>query len=206
MPCPRNNKNKTGSNAHPAKSKRNAARNHPGPMTGDGPLETLLPAQSSPGEEEDAWLVDEETVMFFLIRYQELEQALMRAGYTRASHTPGRAQPDWPRFARHIQPLHDARASEAVRCAAAFMLLDEDNLALREERLENAPPWENPDPHNDAIWLAELLQWTERKLFHGLNFVGTPGCDITMVTAALLIVDEWSRLDPEVEKLLGSHH
>ena len=84
------------------------------------------------------------------------------------------------------------------------MLLDEDNLDLRNERIEEAYPWENPDPHNDIVWLAELLQHTWKRLIHWLNFPDAPAVDIAMVSAALFIVDAWAKIDPEVEKLLVS--
>jgi hypothetical protein len=203
MPCPRNNKNKTGNATQPAKTKRSSDKNHKTPKTADGLLETPpLPPASLPAE-QDAWEMDEETVMYFLYRFQALEQALMKAGYTQSGRIPGSTRPDWSRFARHIQPRFNLDSSTVIQGAVAYMLWDEDNLAERNERIENGAPWANPDPHNDTVWLAELLQQTERKLIHALNFPGQPDCDLAMVSSALFIVDEWSRLDPEVEKQLN---
>lgn len=214
MPSPRNNKAKTGNTARPAKAKRKIKKSDAAPGTGSEPTETSRPLQSPPEApalrnplaDRAARLreVDEELVLTFLSYYQALEQALMRAGYIRASHTPGTSQPDWPRFARHIQPRFDPDSSPVLQGAVAYMLWDEDNLDLRNERIEKFQPWENPDPHNDTVWLAELVQQTGRKLIQGLNFPGERWYDMAMVSAALFIVEEWSHLDLEVEKLLVS--
>ncbi|MGE5374981.1 MAG: hypothetical protein ACM3XO_07970 [Bacteroidota bacterium] len=194
MPCPRNNKSKTGDGDRPAEPQTRISKNEtdPGPESLPGPQ-----------AEEDAWLVDEETVMYFLYRYQDLEQALMRAGYIQAGGSPAGARPDWPRFARQIQTRFEQDPEPVLQAAVTHMLWDDDNLAQRNERLENSALWENRDLNNDVVWLAELLQQTWQKLVHGLNFPGQPGCDIDMVSAALFIVDAWSRLDADVEKQLS---
>jgi hypothetical protein len=201
MPSPRNNKSKAGNNTRPPeKSKRKLTQKEIGPGTGNEPLDTALPLHAAP--RADVHESDDELVLTFLSHYQALELAMIRAGYTRSSHTPGTAQADWARFARSIQPRFDPKSSPVLEGAVAYMLLDDDYLELRNERIENAYPWENPDPHNDTVWLSELVQLTGRKLIQGLNFPRETGCDITMVTAALFIVEEWSQLDPEVERFL----
>jgi hypothetical protein len=211
MPSPRNNKNKTQDPSGAAKSKKSIQKKEPRAGSHDKPAEAPQPIPPwkdgingpLPYINDELIEPDEETVLYFLSHYQALERALMRAGYTRAGHTSGSVQPDWPRFARHIQPRFEKDTEPVIQGAVAYMLLDEDHLALREERIENAHPWESPDPHNDTVWLAELLQQTRKRLIHWLNFPGAPAMDMAMVSAALFIVDAWSILDPQVEKLLG---
>jgi hypothetical protein len=146
---------------------------------------------------------DEETLLYFFSHYHALEQAILRAGYTRAGRTSASARPDWSRFARHIEPGFMKDTEPVIQGAVAYLLLDEDHMELREERIEHSHFWESPDPNNDVIWLAELLQHIWKRLIHWLNFPDAPAVDIAMVSAALFIVDAWSQLDPEVEKLLS---
>jgi hypothetical protein len=162
---------------------------------------TKHPRQASPAQDNDAGRVDEEAVLHFLFRYQELEQALMRAGYIQAGRTSGSSQPDWSRFARHIQSSFHPDSDPALHGAVAYMLWDDDNLAQRNERIEKSLIWE--DPNNNMVWLAELLQQIWRRVVHGLNLPGQQGCDITMICAAEFILDAWARLDTEVEKQLS---
>jgi hypothetical protein len=205
MPAPRNTKSKTQSTPDPTKPKRKARKKDDG--RGTEPAGTALPPQPAPETVNADWEcdADEELVLTFLSYFQTLEHALMRAGYTQAGHTPGSAQPDWYRFARHIHPRFDPDSSEVLQGAVSYMLWDDDNLELRNERIENAHFWENADPNNDTVWLSELVQQTGRKVIHGLNFPAKPGVDIAMVTAAMFIVEEWLRLEPEMEgwKLSG---
>jgi hypothetical protein len=201
MPTPRNNKTKRTDTARPANTQKRREQNNTGPTSENEP-----PKTQSPTQDEVARRLDEQAVMHFLFRYQELEQAVMRAGYIRAGRTPGSSQPDWSRFARHIQSSFDRDSDPAVQGAVAYMLLEDDNLAQRNERLENSPLWEDPDPNNDTVWLAELLQQTWRKVIHALNFPGRPGCDMNMICAAEFILDAWAHLDPEVEKQLKGVH
>jgi hypothetical protein len=82
------------------------------------------------------------------------------------------------------------------------MLLNDDNVAQRNERITNAPLWGDTDPNNDIVWLAELLQQTWRKVMHGLNFSWRPECSLDRVWAAEIILDVRVCLDTEVEKRL----
>jgi hypothetical protein len=146
---------------------------------------------------------DEELVLTFLSHFNSLEQALVRAGYTQASHAPTTARADWGSFARHIEKQFDPDSSPVLQGAVAYLLCDPENRELRYERIGNSYPWENPDPHNDIVWLSELLQQTGARLLHELNFPGRPRCDLATISAAWFIVEAWSHLDPQVERLLS---
>jgi hypothetical protein len=205
MPAPRNNKSKAPRKLDTQKTERSTRTSKKSRETGNELLPTAAPPPA-PTQESAAWECDshEELVLTFLSDYHAFEKALVRAGYTRAGRTPGSAGPDWSRFARHIQARFDPHASPVLQGAVAYMLWDEDNLELRNEQIENAPFWENPDPHNDTVWLSELVQQTSRKLIHSYNFPGQPGIDLAMVSAAMFIVEAWSHLDPEVESFIRS--
>jgi len=159
-----------------------------------------------PYRSDDLIEPDEETLLYFFSHYHALEQAIMRAGYTRAGPTPGSFHADWPRFARHIEPEFKKDTEPVIQGATAYLLLDEEYLDLRNERIENAHFWESPDPNNDTVWLAELLQQVRRGLIHRLNYPDAPPVDIAMVTAALFIVEAWAKIDPIVEGLLAAEH
>lgn len=146
---------------------------------------------------------DEELVLTFLTHYQALEQALLRAGFIRAGRTPGSSQADWVRFARHIEKRFNPKSSEALHTAVTHLLWEDKNMDLRNERLERYSPLEQSDPQHDIVWIAELLQHTRNKLAYGLNFPQGPGCDTSQILAALFVVEDWSHIDPEVERLLG---
>ncbi len=210
MSSPRNNKNKTQDASEPEKSNGSIRKKEPRPGDRNQLCESPQPIPpwkdgiNAPRPDWSDELIepDEETLLYFFSHYHALEQAIMRAGYTRSGHRPGSAQPDWSRFARHIEPEFKKDSEPVIQGAVAYLLLDEEHLELRNERIENAHFWESPDPHNDVIWLAELLQQVRKRLIHRLNFPDAPAVDITMVSAALFIVDAWAQLDPEVEKLL----
>jgi hypothetical protein len=205
MPTPRNTKSKTPKETDPQNSKKSAGTKKKRRETGNEPLSTAA-QPSAPTQKRPAWECDsdEELVLTFLSDFHALEKALVQAGYTRVGRTPASAGPDWSRFARHIQARFDPQASQVLQGAVAYMLWDEDNVELRNEQIENGAFWENPDPHNDTVWLSELVQQTSRKLIHGYNFPGKPRVDLAMVSAAMFIVEEWSRLDPDVERLIQS--
>jgi len=149
---------------------------------------------------------DEELALTFLSYYLALEQALVRAGFTRAGHTPGTAQADWARFARHIEAQFDPGSSPELEGSVAFLLADENNLERRNKRLEKSSPWENADANNDIVWISELVQQTGKMLAYGLNLPGRSGFDLSLVSAVFFIVQAWSHLDPQVESLLTYVH
>ncbi len=212
MPSPRNNKNKSQSTSGAEKPKKGGQKMEPRPGDRNKPVDSPQPIppwkdginSPLPYRSDELIEPDEETLLYFFSHYHVLEQAIMRAGYTRSGHTPGSAQPDWPRFARHIEPEFRKDSEPVIQGAVAYMLLDEEHLDLRNERIENSHFWESPDPHNDVVWLAELLQHIWKRLIHWLNFPDAPAVDIAMVSAALFIVDAWAKLDPEVERQLVS--
>ena len=146
----------------------------------------------------------EEEALTFLTLYQLLEQALVRAGFTRPGRTPGCARADWTGFARHMEGRSDPELDVVMQAAIAHLLWQPDLLALRNERLENADRWENVDPDNDSDWLAELLQRTHNQLIQAINFPKVPACDPVTLSAALVVLERWAHLDPGVESLLTS--
>jgi len=160
---------------------------------------TPLPKTAPPKDE-----VDEELALTFLTFHHTLERALVQAGYTRAGHTPASVRADWERFARHIEAQFDPDSDEVLQGAVGYLLWNQENLDLRNERLEDSFPWEPSSPHNDIVWISVLIQQTRDRLLHRINFLGNPGSDTAQVTAALFVVEAWARLDPKVEGFIKS--
>lgn len=145
---------------------------------------------------------DEELVLTFLTEYHALEQALVRAGFTGVGRTPGNAQPDWVRFARHIERYFDPDSSPQLQGAVAYMLGQTENWERRMDLLEDTFPWETASPHSDVVWLTELVQQARNRLAHGLNTPDRMDYNSTYVTAALYVVEAWAHIDPDVERWL----
>ena len=167
-----------------------------------------------PGEDEQQWLsgerndrekeLDEELALTFLTEYHAFEQALVRAGFTRAGRTPGSKQPDLGRFARHIEKHFHPDNSEMLEGAVAYLLCNPRHQELREERLEKSFPWETSDPQSDVVWLLELVQQTRNRLTLDINFPVAPGMDTALVMAALFVVEAMAHVDQEMESELTS--
>ena len=147
--------------------------------------------------------VDGELVLIFLTEYYSLEQALVRAGFTKASRPPGNVQPDWVRFARHIERRFNRASSLELQEAVDYLLGEPEESELRGERLDGSSAKSLSSPQSEIVRLSELIQETGYRLIHGINFLEKPVWDFEYVTAALMVVAAWSVCDPQVESLLA---
>jgi hypothetical protein len=189
-----------------------SSNNHPGEGAVPGSqrerwqaARTLVePAQAEdrpePPSRYDEW--DEEMVLDFLTRYHALGHALVQAGFTRASQTPGSVLPNWEQFALHIEEQFDAESEPVLEGAVAYLSWNPKNLALRNARLEDSDAWETYSVENDMVWLAEIIQRIAHQVTHELNYMHQRACDDTQITAALFVVMAWAELDPEVARWL----
>ena len=164
-------------------------------------MNDLFPQNISPQNDFD-W----ELTLTFLTHFHALEEALVRAGFTQAGRKPGNPWPDWDRFTRHIEGKFDPDASPELMGAVYYLLADPEKDALRRERLETSISGEQSSPQSDLLWLAELVQEVRDRLLVCINFPEIPLKDDTAVLAALLIVENWSYIDPGVESLLTHGH
>jgi hypothetical protein len=145
---------------------------------------------------------DEELILTFLTEFHLFERALIRAGFTKAGRTPGNSQPDWARFARHIESHFHPDSSPDLQGAVSYLLCDPGKLALRRKRLQSTYPGETYSPHSDLVWLSELVQEAGKQLTHGINAPTVPGYDTAYIMSALLVLEAFSYIDPMVESLL----
>jgi len=136
---------------------------------------------------------DAEMVLDFLAAYHALEQALVRAGFTRAGRRSGNPQPDWGGFVRHIEEKFDPESSPELMGAVCTLLGQPLARELRREL---------PSPVSDVLWLAERVQEIRDRLLLRINFAGKPWGDDTIVVAAWYVVRAWSSIDPKVQCLL----
>ena len=157
-------------------------------------------ARPEPPSRYDEW--DEEMVLDFLTRYHALGHALVQAGFTRASQTPGSVLPNWEQFALHIEEQFDPGSEPILEGAVSYLNWNPKNLALRNARLEASDAWETYSVENDMVWLAEIIQRVANQLSHELNYMDQHPCDSTQVSAALFVVMTWAELDPEVARWL----
>jgi hypothetical protein len=161
---------------------------------------TRAAQQPAPPTCYDEW--DEEMALDFLIRYQDLEQALVQAGFTKGSQTPGLLLPNWEQFALHIEEQFDPDSEPVLQGAVAYLYWHQENLDRRNARIDNAATWATYDVDNDMVWLAELIQRVAHQRSDEISHMDRQPCDDTQVSAALFVLMAWAELDPEVARWL----
>jgi hypothetical protein len=203
MPAKKNSKERarsTGDQAETGQRRRKPARAKQARLT----VEDRSRSRNSSGRSRREQDIHEDLALTFLTEYQSFEQALVRAGYTRAGRLPGSTQVDWERFARHIERYFKPDTSAELQGAVAYLLYEGSNLEHRQERLQNPLPWEIVSPRSDLVWLSELVQQTRNQVILGLSLPESPGCRTALVMAALLVVEGMAYTDPDIESLLTS--
>lgn len=149
---------------------------------------------------------DGDLILTFLTEFQLFEQALVRAGFVRASSAYRMAQPDWVRYARHIEQRFRPESSLELDGAVAYLLWEPNKMKLRNERLESAVPEEAASAESDILWLAELIQEAGRKLSYGVQLLDKSEMETAYLTAAWFVLAAWTHCDPAVERLLMHVH
>jgi hypothetical protein len=157
----------------------------------------FLPKVSSPKDDLDA-----EMVLDFLAAYHALEGALLRAGFTRPGRRPGTTQPDWGGFARRIADRFDPGASPELIGAVCTLLADPDQPGYFRNRRPEIYLMEPSIPERNTVWLAEVVQEIRNRLLLRMSFADDAWSDGPAVVSAMLVVQAWSKLDPQVESLL----
>jgi hypothetical protein len=160
-------------------------------------MNSTFPGQDFPDEG-----IDEGRALAFLTEFRSLEQALIRAGFTRPGLLHGNVQADWVRFVRHIEQRFRLDPAEELQAAVDYLLCDPDQLRRRRERLQDSYPGETCGAESDIVWLSEMIEQTANKLTHGLGFLRKTGLDDPFITAAQFVVTAWSGYDPTVASLL----
>jgi hypothetical protein len=201
MPATKNNKNDPLDPAKPSKKE-----------TGEGALPgtdrerwradrtlrelTQTGPKPAPPTRYDEW--DEELVLDFLTRYNDLGQALVQAGFTKGSQTPGMLLPNWEQFALHIEEQFDPDSDPVLQGAVAYLNWHEQNLDRRNARIDDSHAWETYDVDNDMVWLAESIQRVAHRLSDEISHMDRQPLDDAQVLAALDVLMAWAELDPEV--------
>ena len=163
-------------------------------------MNAALPPQDLPDTS-----FDEELVLIFLTEFQALEQALVRAGFTRPGGPARNPQADWARYARHIEARFRPDSSAELQGAVSYLLFEPENMERRRERLPDSYPGEPSSPHSDLVWLSELVQEAGNRLRHGINSLKGPGYETAYLTAVLFLVVALSHCDPAVESFFMKH-
>jgi hypothetical protein len=145
---------------------------------------------------------EEELALDFLIRYRDLGQALIRAGFTKGGQAPGILLPNWEQFAMHIEERFDPASDEILQGAVSYLNWHEENLARRNARIDNSQTWETYDVDNDMVWLAECIQRVAHQLSDEINHLDQQPCDNTQLFAVLDVLMAWEEIDPEVARWL----
>jgi hypothetical protein len=165
-------------------------------------LREITQAENKPAPPTRYEKWDEEIALDFLTRYHDLGQALVQAGFTKGSQTPGMPLPNWEQFALHIEERFDPDSDPLLQGAVAYLNWQEDNLALRDARIEEAHNWETYDVDNDMVWLAESIQRVAHRLTEEINRMDRQPLDIAQVAAVQDVLMSWAELDPEVARWL----
>jgi hypothetical protein len=205
MPATKNNKNDPLDPAKPSKKE-----------TGEGALPgtdrerwkaartlrelTQTGPKPAPPTRYDEW--DEEMVLDFLTRYNDLGQALVKAGFSKGSQTPGILLPNWEQFALHIEEQFDPDSDPVLQGAVAYLNWHEQNLARRNARIDDSQVWETYDVDNDMVWLAESIQRVAHQLSDEISHMDRQPLDDAQVLAALDVLMVWADIDPEVARWL----
>ena len=145
---------------------------------------------------------DTDLILTFLTEFHLLEQAVIKAGFTKAGRIHGNTQVDWVRFVHYIERRFRPASSVDLQEAVNYLLTHPGNVALRRERLQNSWPGETSSVHSDIVWLSELVQETGNRLTHGIPFLKKGDIDSTQIMAALMVVEAFSYCDPTIESLL----
>jgi hypothetical protein len=140
--------------------------------------------------------LDEELNLTYLACDRLFELALVRAGFVQVVSSYKQAQPDWYRWARHIEKQFDPGSAVELEAAVDHLLSLREDMESLPGRLQNRLTWESASPFSDNLCLAEMLQQTRLQLTHHYNIPATPGCDSAQVMAALFVAQEWLQLVP----------
>lgn len=146
--------------------------------------------------------LDSELALTFLSAYHALEQALVRAGFTQPGRRPDTPRPDWEGFTQRIEGEFDPESAAELMGAVCYLLADPQGHALRQERLKASFPGDRSSPTSDLLWLSERIQAVRDRLLFLINFPGKARGNDADVMAALLIIEAWSKIDPQVKSLL----
>ncbi len=206
MPATKDNKNNP---AHPAKPSKKESVDGALPGTDRERYKAVRALREiTQGKERPApptryteW--DEEMVLDFLTRYHDLGQALVRAGFTKGSPTPGMVLPNWEQFALHIEERFDPDSDEILQGAVSYLNWHDENLARRNARIDESHVWETYDVDNDMVWLAESIQQVAHQLSDEINHMDRQPLDDAQVFAAVYVLMAWAELDPEVARWLA---
>jgi hypothetical protein len=161
-------------------------------------LRELIKAREKPAPPARYNEWEKELVLEFLTRYHDLGQALVQAGFTRPGQAPGILLPNWEQFALHIEERFDPDSDEMLQGAVSYLSWNDENLALRNARIDHSHAWETYDVDNDMVWLAEMVQRVAHQLSDEINHMDRQPCDDVQVFAVLDVVTAWAELDPEV--------
>jgi len=205
MPATKNNQNDPANPANPSKK-----------VPGEGALPgtererwraartlreiTQAQDRPAPPTRYDEW--DKEMALDFLTRYHDLGQALVQAGFSKGSQTPGLLLPNWEQFALHIEEQFDPDSDPVLQGAVAYLNWHEENLDLRNARIDDAKIWETYDVDNDMVWLAESIQRVAYQLADEINHMDRQPFNDAQVFAVLFVLMAWAELDPEVARWL----
>jgi hypothetical protein len=134
---------------------------------------------------------DTELLLTFFSVFGRFEQALKKAGFVKAGR---RAGADWDRFALQIEKNFDPDVAPELQGAVAYM------LGVPEER---KPRRKIPGFLSDILLLANLIQEAGNNLSRNMNFERHTETDDEIMMACMVILDAWSHLEPEVDRILN---
>lgn len=151
---------------------------------------------------EDNPDVELELALEFYAVYSSFENALIQAGFTRPGRNHSPSQPDWERFARHIEGRFNSGAEAPLEAAVSVLLgrsvkgHDGTDSALEEL------PAPVVDFESDNVHISLLIQAAGYSLYHGAGFPSSLFYDCELLAASLFVLEAWSHCDPLVESIL----
>ena len=148
---------------------------------------------------------DRELVFKFFVGFSLFEKALKETDFHKERSDPEKIEPDWREFATKIKD----------RFTTICNLPDNKELAIAVNYLLSNPPKKQVfrDGHiqfvstgrssnSDTEWLTVLINRIRNNLFHGAKFSYEHPRDTDLLHYSLIILEEWSTLNPDIKRVL----
>jgi hypothetical protein len=141
---------------------------------------------------------DTDLIFEFFMVYSRFEASLKEAGFHRTARDE-HVEPDWRKFAKHVQDKLNPDISPEFRRAFDYYLNSPPKIQIvKNERLgwkENT----KRDKETDFAWVIRSIGIVRNNLFHGGKFPWNPWRDVTLLSHGLIILYTCLELEKQVQ-------
>lgn len=148
---------------------------------------------------------DRELAFKFFVLFSMFEHALKNTQFKTVSQN-GTVEPNWDAFAQAIDGQFNANASPELNTAVNYFI----NHPVKKQVFRNNQLTfsQTPRPQNitDTEWLSLLIRRVRNNLFHGGKVNYDRPRDTLLIQFAIVILESWAVLDPNVEMTIHQIH